>query len=178
MSQMAPATCSPTRPTISLDGQARQSSLGEAQGRPDEVSALMALEAQVQQLSASQSSSQQQMQLMYAAQQTVQQQMQSLLAHLQTTQPPAHPQPPLTHSPQPQTSQPTLPQGQTNPAPPTAMQPMPPMPPRPEGPSGAGMAPPLVANMTGRSLTSYFLDMRPTLLLEITKHEFDPGQLF
>ena len=39
----------------------------------------MALEAQVQQLSASQSSSQQQMQLMYVAQQTVQQQMQSYL---------------------------------------------------------------------------------------------------
>src|SRR5882672_390711 len=175
MSQMALATHSPTQPTISLDGQARQSSLGEAHVRPDETSALMALEAQVQQLSASQSSSQQQMQLMYAAQQMVQQQLQSLLAHLQPAQPPTHPQPPPTNSPQPQTSQPMLLQGQTNPAPPIATQPMPPMPPGPAGPSGAGMAPPLVANTTGRSLASYFPDVRPALLLAIAKPEFDPG---
>src|SRR5882672_2873934 len=89
---MALAMCSPTRPTI--DGQARQPSLGEAHVWPDKTSALMALEAQVQQLLASQSSSQQQMQSMYVAQQTVQQQLQSLLAHLQPAQPPACPQPP------------------------------------------------------------------------------------
>src|SRR5882672_4574603 len=111
---MVLATHSPTRPTISLDGQARQPNLGEAHVWPDETSVFMALEAQVQQLSASQSSSQQQMQLMYAAQQMVQQQLQSLLAHLQPTQHPSRPQPPPTHSPQPQTSQPTLLQGQTN----------------------------------------------------------------
>src|SRR5467141_1328633 len=134
MSQMASATCSPTQPTISLDGQARQSSLGEAHVRPDEASALTALKAQVQQLSASQSSSQKQMQLMYVAQQTVQQQLQSLLMHLQPAQPPARPQHPPTHSPQPQTSQPTMLQGQTNPAPPMFMQPMPPIPPGPAGP--------------------------------------------
>jgi len=40
------------------------------------------------------------------------------------------------------------------------------------------MAPPLVANTTGRSLASYFPDVRPALLLAIAKHEFDPGQLF
>jgi len=40
------------------------------------------------------------------------------------------------------------------------------------------MAPPLVANLHGRSLASYFPDVKPALLLEITKHELDPGQLF
>jgi len=57
-------------------------------------------------------------------------------------------------------------------------QPTLPMPPGPAGPLGASMAPPLVANITGRSLASYFPDVRPTLLLAIAKHEFDPGQLF
>jgi len=32
--------------------------------------------------------------------------------------------------------------------------------------------------MTGRSLASYFPDVRPVLLLAIAKHKFDPGQLF
>jgi len=152
-------------------------SLWEAPAWPNEASAFMALEAQVQQLSANQSSSQQQMQLMYVAQQTVQQQMQSLLAHLQTAQP----QPVLSlpslilpslrlHSPHCHKASPTqLPPWQCSPHRPCLLD---------LRPSGAGMAPPLVANTTGRSLTSYFQDMRPALLLEIAKHEFDPGQLF
>ena len=37
--------------------------------------------------------------------------------------------------------------------------------------------PPLVPNHPGRSLTSYFPDVKP-MLLEITKHELDLGQLF
>jgi len=40
------------------------------------------------------------------------------------------------------------------------------------------VGPPLVANPPGRSLASYFPDVRPALLLAITKHEFDPGQIF
>jgi len=40
------------------------------------------------------------------------------------------------------------------------------------------MGPPLVANPPGRSLASYFPDVRPALLLAIAKHEFDPGQIF
>src|SRR5882724_13241022 len=35
-----------------------------------------------------------------------------------------------------------------------------------------------VANPPGRSLASYFPDVRPALLLAIAKHEFDPGQIF
>jgi len=33
-------------------------------------------------------------------------------------------------------------------------------------------------NILGRSLASYFPDVKPALLLAITKHKLDPGQLF
>ena len=48
------------------------------------------------------------------------------------------------------------------------------------GPIVPGMSstPPLVVNPPGRSLTLYFPDTKPTLLLAIIKHKFDPGQLF
>jgi len=48
------------------------------------------------------------------------------------------------------------------------------------GPIGPGMSatPPLIANPPSRSLASYFPDTKPTLLLAIIKHEFDPSQLF
>src|SRR5882672_10867575 len=75
--------------------------------RPADQAALAILASQVQQLSASQSSSQKKLQSMYASQQAVQQKMQSLLAHLQPQR-----------LPQPQhTMPPTLPQ--MNPAPPS-----------------------------------------------------------
>jgi len=35
-----------------------------------------------------------------------------------------------------------------------------------------------MANSPGRSLASYFPDVKPALLLAIVKHEFDPGQIF
>ena len=50
--------------------------------------------------------------------------------------------------------------------------------PGPSGPMGVSTVPPLMANLTSRYLASYFTDMKPTLLLVITKHEFDPGQIF
>jgi len=37
---------------------------------------------------------------------------------------------------------------------------------------------PLSSNIPGRSLASYFPDIKPMLLLAITKHELDLGQLF
>jgi len=40
------------------------------------------------------------------------------------------------------------------------------------------MVPPLLVSAPGRSLASYFPDVKPALLLAIVKHEFDPGQLF
>jgi len=43
---------------------------------------------------------------------------------------------------------------------------------------GVSVGPPLVANPPGRSLASYFPDVRPALLLAIAKHEFDLGQIF
>jgi len=46
------------------------------------------------------------------------------------------------------------------------------------GPQGVSSAPPLATNPPGRSLGSYFPDMKAMLLLEISKHEFNPGQLF
>src|SRR5882672_1350970 len=76
--------------------------------RPADQAALAILANQVQQLSVSQSSSQQQMQSMYASQQAVQQQLQSLLAHLQP-QRPSQPQP-TGLQPQPQTIPSTPPQ--------------------------------------------------------------------
>jgi len=45
-------------------------------------------------------------------------------------------------------------------------------------PPGPSVAPPLVANPTGRSLASYFPDVKLALLLAIIKHELDPGHLF
>jgi len=45
-------------------------------------------------------------------------------------------------------------------------------------PSGLSIAPPLVSNIHGRSLASYCPDVKPVLLLAITKHELDLGQLF
>jgi len=48
----------------------------------------------------------------------------------------------------------------------------------PSAPMGVSTAPPLMADLTSRSLASYFPDMKPMLLLAITKHEFDPGQIF
>ena len=45
-------------------------------------------------------------------------------------------------------------------------------------PSGLSVAPPLVTNIHGRSLASYCPDVKLVLLLVITKHELDPGQLF
>ena len=40
------------------------------------------------------------------------------------------------------------------------------------------MVPLLIANLTGRSLASYFPDVKPTLLLVIAKHKFNPSQIF
>jgi len=50
--------------------------------------------------------------------------------------------------------------------------------PGPLAPMGVSTVPPLMANSTGRSLASYFPDMKPVLLLAIAKHKFDPGQIF
>jgi len=110
---------------------------------------------------------------MYAAQQTVQQQMQSLLTHLQQPGPAPCPSSALPLS-FPALSIPVLQPHTTRPddsTPPTAMQlefacalwtcrPI----------QEASMAPPLVANMTDRSLALFFPDVRPVLLLAITKH--------
>jgi len=52
------------------------------------------------------------------------------------------------------------------------------VPPGPSAPMGVSTVPPLMANSTGRSLASYFPDMKPVLLLAIAKHKFDPGQIF
>jgi len=40
------------------------------------------------------------------------------------------------------------------------------------------VAPPLVTNLPGRCLASYFPDVKLALLLAITKHKLDLGQLF
>ena len=157
-----------------------------AHSHPIDQATLAILASQVQCLSASQSSSQQQMQSMYAAQQAVQQQMQSLLTHLKqpqglhqpqsTLQPPQALAPP---APPPQLpSHSTIPQG---PAPgPSSIQGIQQLPLGLSGPSGINVPPPphLVPNHPSRSLASYFPDMKPMLLLVITKHELDPGQLF
>jgi len=121
-------------------------SLGRLQGmpaHPGDPTALAMLMTQVQQLSANQASSQQQMQQMYASQQAIQQQMQVLLAHLQQPQLPPH-----------------LPsQSSLLPPPPHNLLPLP-----STGSQGISMTPPLVANTPGRSLTSYFPDVKPVLL--------------
>src|SRR5882672_8877920 len=149
--------------------------------RPADQAALTILANQVQQLSTSQSSSQKKLQSMYASQQAVQQQMQSLLAHLQPQRPPQpqHTTPPAlpqTSSAPPSHTQPPIPQG---PVPtPTVIQDTTQMPQGIHNPSGAMLAPPLVMNILGRSLTLYFPDVKLALLLAITKHEMYPGQIF
>jgi len=112
------------------------------------------------------------MQQMQVTNITVQCQMQALLVYLQqATQPPHTPQQPPSQPAQLMPPPPLLAVPPATPVPPQ-------VPPSPAGPMGASTAPPLVANPPGRSLPSYFPDVKPTLLLVITKHEFDPGQLF
>src|SRR5882672_2782248 len=107
--------------------------------------------------------------------------MQLLLAHLQPQRPPQPqhtilPALPQTSSAPPSHTQPPIPQG---PVPtPMVIQGTPQTPQGIHNPSGAMSAPPLVMNILGRSLTSYFPDVKPALLLVITKHEMDPGQIF
>src|SRR5882672_3717395 len=164
---MAPATGSPTRPVTSPADMGPPPTRPSNPG-PSDATALASLTSQVQQLTANNAASQQQMQQMYMAHQTVQQQMQQLLAHLN---PPAHPPAHSTAPPQPPPALPTMA--------------LPGLPPGPVPGGHTGLAtsaspgtPPLVPNVLGRSLASYFPDVKPALLLAITKHELDPGQLF
>jgi len=100
--------------------------------------------------------------------------MQALITQLQnlaqpsiaTQVPPHNPAPPPFANPAPP------------PAPPPPMPPLAPpqVPPGPSAPMGVITVPPLVANPPGRSLASYFPDVRPTLLLAIAKHEFDQAK--
>src|SRR5882724_9290116 len=96
--------------------------------------------------------------------------MELLLMHLQqTAQPPIHP--PSQQQPPPQPMQ-----QQQPPSGPSLGMPV--VPAGSVGPQGVSSAPPLATNPPGRSLGSYFPDMKAMLLLEISKHEFNPGQLF
>src|SRR5882724_10752035 len=138
--------------------------------------AIEALTNQVQRLVADQALSQQQVQQMYVSQAAVQHQMQALITQLQN---PAQPSiatqvPPHNPAPLPFTN-PVPPPAPPPPAPPAAP---PQVLPGPSAPTGVSTGPPLVANPPGRSLASYFPDVRPTLLLAIAKHEFDLGQIF
>ena len=171
---MVPSS-SPRWPPTTLDPSGPSTTQADA-GSGQDSTALEALTNQVQRLAAYQASSQQQVQQMYASQAAIQHQMQALLTQLQNpAQPPISTQaPPHNASPPPF----------SNPAPPPAPQPpMPPaappqVPPGPLAPTGVSTVPPLVGNPPGRSLASYFPDVRPALLLAITKHEFDLGQIF
>ena len=58
------------------------------------------------------------------------------------------------------------------------MTPVPSVSSRPAGLPGASTAPPLCTNMPGRSLTSFFPDVKPALVLAIPKHKLNPGQLY
>ena len=142
---------------------------------PSDATALASLTPQVQQLAATNATSQQQIHQMYSTNQAVQQQMQQLLAHLSpSAQPPSHP--PVPPPPQPA---PAPPQPAPSAPVPLALPPGP-IPGGSTGPSpmAAPGALPLSSNIPGMSLTSYFTDVKPVLLLVITKHELDLGQLF
>src|SRR5882724_6036668 len=131
------------------------------------------LSSQVQQLSASQMASQQQMQQLYAGQQTVQQQIHQLLGHLQgSVRQQAQPQSAMQLLQAPPVQQPSSTStSQTGPAIPMGP---------PCGPTVQREATgaPAMAVHPGRSLALYFPDVRPALLLAISKHDFDPGHLF
>src|SRR5882724_7268300 len=109
---------------------------------------------------------------MHASQAVVQHQMQALLAQLQM---PTQPPPTTFQAPLPPTTHPAEP-----PVPPVPIQmaPTPQVPPGPSAPMGSNTALLLGANLASRSLASYFPEMKPMLLLVISKHNFYPGQLF
>src|SRR5882672_12505309 len=172
---MAPS--SPRRPTTAVEPSSPSTIQADTGSGQESSPALDTLSSQVQRLVADHALSQQQVQQMYASQAVMQCQMQALLAQLQN---PVQPQtlPLQTSPPQPQMN-PVLPPAQPlAPLPPQPQSvPPPQVPPGPSAPTGASIAPPLMANSPGRSLASYFPDVKPTLLLAIVKHEFDPGQI-
>ena len=164
---MAPSSL--RQPNTAVNPSGPSTIQADAESGQESSNALDALSSQVQRLVADHASSQQQVQQMYASQAVVQRQMQALLAQLQNPVQPQTPPPnPVPPPAQPMAPLPQQPQS----APP------PQVPPSPSAPTGASMAPPLMANSPGRSLASYFPDVKPALLLAIVKHEFDPGQMF
>ena len=128
------------------------------------------LSYQVQQLHTGQTASQHQMQQLYVGQQAVQMQIQQLISQLQGLQPKTTQ--PTPQAPQPQQQQPG---SSSQPALPQMIPPGPQCTILTHGqtsmPSGQMVHP-------SRSLTSYFPDVRPALLLAILKHDFNMGHLF